>query len=409
MTTTKWIALLVAAILTAGVGEAADRAAPPGPDERALVQAINELGFDLYAQLRARDGNLFLSPYSISTALAMTYAGARGPTATEMAKVLRLPFKEGRVHRAFGKVNRDVIRDGLPHQTEIHVANALWVQAGLPVRTDFRTVATNLYGAGLTPLDFQRAPEQARGTINTWVEQRTQDRIKDLVPEGLLTPATRLVLTNAIYFKSVWMRPFPEAATRKDTFTLSTGDKVDVPLMQGRAAAGYLDGRDFQALALPFEAHELSMIVLLPKAVDGLAALERTLTAARLEEWLAGMTMYDMDLVLPRFKVAAEFPLGKELIDLGMPLAFSNRADFSGILTGERISISAVIHKAFVDVSEKGAEAAAATGMVKHTISGREPMPRAAFRADHPFWFAIRDTDTGSLLFVGRVTNPQAK
>ena len=411
MARTRLIAGLLAAALAAGATAAAapgDR--PAEPDEAALVGGNSEFAFDLYARLRARDGNLFLSPYSISNALAMTYAGARGPTAAQMAKTLRFALDGDRLHLGFAKIMRDLNGAGSKRSAELHVANALWSQAGFAIASGFQTSVRDRYDAGLQLLDFRRAPEKARATINAWVEQRTQDRIKDLVPEGLLTPATRLVLTNAIYFKGSWMRPFAADATRNETFTLSTGLKVgDVPLMRQRGSFRYLDGGRFQVLELPYEANELSMIVFLPSQGDGLAGLEPTLTAGPVADWLAKMTVHDVEVALPRFTVTAEFQLKPALVELGMALAFSEKADFSGIVEGQPLSLAAVVHKAYVDVNEKGTEAAAATAAAMMVTSAMAPAPRAVFRADHPFFFAIRDNRTGSLLFAGRVVNPQAK
>lgn len=411
MATTRWLAVVLAATLAVGAsGAAAGGGKPAEPDEAALVKGNSEFAFDLYARLRARDGNVFFSSYSISNALAMTYAGARGPTATQMAAALRFPMDGDRLHRSFAKVNRDVNGAGSKGGAELHVANALWTQMGLATLPAFQATVKNLYAAGLTPLDFRGAPEKARMTINAWVEQQTRDRIKDLIPEGVLTPATRVVLTNAIYFKGKWKYAFPAAATRNDKFTLSTGKTIgDVPLMRQQGAFRHLDGGSFQALELPYDANQQSMIVFLPKRADGLTELEKTLTAARVTDWMAQLTVREVDVTLPRFKVTAEFQLKDALTDLGMPLAFSpGKADFSGIATGEPLALSAVIHKAYVDVNEKGTEAAAATAAMLAT-SARAPEPRPVFRADHPFFFVIRDNGTGSLLFAGRLVDPQAK
>jgi serpin B len=411
MATTRWLAVVLAGLVAAGAGPAAAGGGKAAePDAAALVKGNSEFGFDLYARLRARDGNVFFSSYSISNALAMTYAGARGPTATQMAAVLHFPMEGDHLHQSFAKVNRDVNGSGSKGGAELYVANALWTQMGLATLPAFQTTVKTLYGAGLTPLDFKGAPEKARMTINAWVEQQTRDRIKDLIPEGVLTPATRVVLTNAIYFKGKWKYAFPEAATRNDRFTLSTGTAIgDVPLMRQQGTFGYLDGGSFQVLELPYDASAQSMIVFLPKRADGLAELEKTLTGARVTDWLAKLAPYEVDVTLPRFKVTAEFQLKDTLTDLGMPLAFSGKADFSGIATGEPLALSAVIHKAFVDVNEKGTEAAAATAAMIHTTSAALEPKKAVFRADHPFFFAIRDNGTGSLLFAGRLVNPQAK
>jgi serine protease inhibitor len=409
MVMTTWIAVLLASALSA-LSAAAETSGGQRaePDESAQVRGNSEFAFDLYGRLRARDGNVFFSPYSISSALAMTYAGARGPTATQMATVLRFPFEGDRLHRSLAAVTGKV--KAAARHADLRVANALWPQAGFPITPDFQSIAQRRYGAGLESLDFRRAPEKARVTINTWVEQQTDDRIKELLPEGVLTPSTGLVLTNAIYFKGVWKHAFLESATRKEKFILSTGQEIsDAPLMSQSRSLRYLDGGGFQALELPYTADELSMIVFLPRTVDGLAKLEASLTADRLADWLARMTTQEVDVTLPRFKVTAEFRLDQALADLGMPLAFSaGQADFSGIAKDVPLSLSAVIHKAYVDVNEKGTEAAAATGAVVRVTSAVVRPPRPVFRADHPFFFIIRDNGTGSTLFAGRVVNPQA-
>ncbi len=410
MATRRWIAMLVTAVLAAGDTAAlAGGVRTAGPDEAAVVNANTQFGFDLYARLRVRDGNACFSPYSISSVLAMTYPGARGATATQMAGTLRFPFEGDRLHRAFAQVTRDVNGAGSKGRAELAVANSLWTQTGLPMLPDFLQTVKTRYGASVTPVDFMRAPERARITINGWVEQQTRDRIKDLLPEGTIHKDTRLVLTNAIYFKGTWKSAFPESATRKDTFVLSTGRPVpDVPLMNQQGRFRYLDGVTFQVLELPYDADEQSMFVFLPKRADGLSDFERMLTAARMSDWVGRMAPHDVHVTLPRFKVTATFSLKDALTDMGMRLAFSPDADFSGITTAGPLSIDAVVHKAYVDVYEKGTEAAAASAATVRTLSLGGPEP-VVFRADHPFFFVIRDNHTGSLLFAGRVVDPQGK
>ena len=410
MATTVWFALVLAGALAAGVAEGAGPGAAADSAEATLVRGNDQFAFDLYAGLRRREGNVFISPYSISTALGMTYAGARGPTATEMATVLRFPVTGDRLHEAFARVTRDVSRIGSGGKAELYIANALWPRTGLPLDAAFKKTVGSLYAAGLTPLDFLNAPEKARMTINAWVEQQTRDRIKNLVPEGAVDQSTRVVLTNAVYFKGVWKHPFPEPATRNDAFVLSTGKKVgDVPFMRQVERLRYLDGGSFQALELPYTNDELSMIVLLPKQVGGLAELEAMLTAKGVSDWLARMTVQVVDVTLPRFKITAELRLQETLSRLGMPLAFSDTADFSGIAKGDRLKLSDVFHKAYVEVNEKGTEAAAATGGVMVPTSAGPPIRMEVFRADHPFFFVIRENGTGSLLFAGRLVSPLTK
>jgi len=409
MDTTRRIMLKFAAVMATGASVGTGRDGLPftgtTTDQRSLVDGNNQVCFDLYARLGTRDGNVFFSPFSVSSALAMTYAGARGETARQMASALRFPVSGEPLHQAFAVMLRSLNRSGSTPRNELRIANALWPQAGLPLARDFERIARDLHGAGLTAVDFER-PEQARATINAWVEQQTQDRIKDLMPEGALTPDTRLVLTNAIYFKGKWRRAFLEAETRPDKFIAPRGRVVPgVPFMSQHGTFRYLEGEGFQALALPYDGDELSMVVLLPQQVDRLSELERRLTAPRVTEWLATMPEREVYVALPRFKVTAAFKLKPVLSQLGMPLAFERgRADFSGIASGKPLYLSEVMHKAYVEVNEKGTEAAAATGAVVQVMSMRPAPP--VFRADHPFIFVIRDNATASLLFAGRVVDP---
>jgi serpin B len=402
--------MITAAVLAAGTAAEAGNEERTRADRSAVVQGNSQFAFDLYARARAGDGNVCFSPYSVSNALAMTFAGARGETAAQMSRVLHLPFGGERLHSAFATVISDLNGPRSARKAELAVANALWPQTGFPIDPTFRSIVQKQYGAGLQPLDFATRPEKARIAINGWVEQQTRDRIKDLIPEGVIGSRTRLVLTNAIYFKGDWMHAFREADTRKETFKLSGGRDIgNVPLMHQQRLLRFLDGGDFRALELPYRDNELSMIVLLPNAVDGLRALEQTLTPETVANWLDRMTDYDVDVTLPRFKVTAQFQLAEALAHLGMPLAFSSEANFTGIAPAPPLQLSAVIHKAFVEVNEKGTEAAAATAATMQLTSLQPPrQPRAVFRADHPFVFVIRDNATGSLLFVGRVVNPLA-
>lgn len=402
------LGLLGAGLLPGGTVGAAGRVSDA--DTAALVTGNSEFGLDLYTRLRAGDGNLFYSPYSISDALAMTYAGARGATADEMAKTLRFSLTPARLHPAFGNLIREINGAERKRQYELYTANALWSQKGYPFVPEFQQIAKGSYGAALEELDFKRAPETARRTINVWVERQTQDKIKDLIREGVLQPDTVLVLTNAIYFKGAWVNAFLEPATQPADFMGGAkGAARPVPLMRQQNIYRYLEGATYQVLELPYQAHELSMIICLPRRVDGLGDVEKTLTVAGVNDWLAKMTSHDVDVALPRFKVTAEFQLEQPLMELGMKLAFSReRADFSAMVKAQQVFVGAVIHKAYVDVNEKGTEAAAATGITMRALSAAPRWPKAVFRADHPFFFLIRDNRTGSILFAGRLTNPLA-
>ena len=373
-------------------------------DKAALVKGNSEFAVDLYGKLRAEKGNLFLSPYSISAALAMTSAGARGDTLKQMEKTLHLPVEQPRLHPAFGALLQDT-RAGKGYQ--LAVANAVWCQTNLPILDDFLTTNETYYKARPTGLDFRGRTEEARRSINAWVEKQTQDKIKELLKPGVLDELTRLVLTNAIYFKGDWDEPFDKKLTQDQPFQTAAG-KSTVPLMQRTGRYKYLDGDGFQALEMPYVNQELSMLVFLPKQVDGLAEFEKSLTSEKLKAWQDQFREREVRVYLPRFKMTAEFKLNDVLQALGMSDAFNEaRSNLSGITSAEKLHISAVIHKAFVDVNEEGAEAAAATAVVPAPTSvPLPPTPPAIFRADHPFFFAIRDNRSGSILFAGRLLNP---
>jgi serpin B len=399
--------LIVAAILaTIGGGGlmGMDQPAEQKANVAALVKGDNAFAFDLYDQLRGQDGNVFCSPYSISTALAMTSAGARGDTAAEMAKALHFTLSPDELHRAEAAVLAGLNAGGKPRGYQLSVANALWGQQGYGFKDDFLKLTQAHYGAGLREVDFARDAEAARQSINAWVSQETKDKIKDLLPKGVLNNLTRLVLTNAIYFKGDWASQFKKDRTRDEDFQTGA-DKVKTPLMHQTARFKYLDADTVQLLELPYAGKELSMVVLLPKKVDGLAQLEQTLAADKLAGWLGKLREQEVVVSLPKFKTTCEYSLKGPLEALGLKKAFGSTADFSGMNGKSRdLFLTAVVHKAFVDVNEEGTEAAAATAVVV-TLSAAMPV-RAEFRADHPFVFLIRDTRTDSVLFLGRIVNP---
>jgi serpin B len=371
-----------------------------------MVQGNTEFALSLYAQLSSQAGNLFFSPLSLSTALAMTYVGARGQTAAQMATVLHFPSDQQRLHPVFATLSKDLHAESETQGYQLHMANALWGQKGSRFREDFLLTTKTYYGAGLNEVDFRTAAEEARKTINAWVEQQTKDKIKDLIPLGALDELTRLVLTNAIYFKGDWVSPFMKPLTKEENFKVAADRQITVPLMHQTGFFNYCEGDTFQALELPYVGGKLSMVVLLPKKEDKLAELEQSLTVQNLSKWLSQLRRREVIVTLPKFKVTAEFILNEVLSTMGMPLAFSAAADFSGVSEEEALYLSAVIHKAYVDVNEEGTEAAAATAVVAVAVSARRPP--AVFRADHPFVFLIQDTSTGSILFLGRMVQPQS-
>lgn len=373
-------------------------------DASRVVAANNRFAFDLFAQLRATDGNLFLSPYSISTALQMTAAGARGGTAVEMARVLQLELPLDWAHPASGALVQSLDRGIALGGYRLSVANRLWGQSGYDFLEPFLATTRDHYGAELEPVDFRMEPESARSTINSWVEEKTENRIVELLPQGVVTADTRLVLTNAIYFKGDWARMFERDRTRPAPFHVSPSQDVEVMMMSQDASFRFAHVGATQVLEMPYVGNDLSMLVLLPESADGLPALEDALSIANLDLWTAALDTSRLIVSVPRFRVESAFSLSQTLKTMGMPSAFDLvTADFSGINGRRDLSISAVVHKGFVEVNEEGTEAAAATGVVIGVVSAPP-----SFTAEHPFLFLIRDNVTGSVLFLGRVVDPTA-
>ncbi len=378
---------------------------------RVLVQGNNSFALDLYAQLRRGDGNRFVSPFSISSALAMTYAGVRGDTVREMAKALHFTLPPDQLHPSFNRLITEIHGHNTPASAQqpaiqLFTANALWAQRGEPILGDYQQQIETDYQGGIFPVDFRLATETARQTINEWVEKQTKGKIEQLLKPGRLRASTVLVLTNAIYFKGLWESQFLKQHTVSDTFRLSARESLRVNMMNQTGRFRCLDEGTFQALELPYRGRAISMVILLPKAVDGLAQLEAACSEPRLEAWLAKLASRRVRISLPRFRLTEELELKSALSALGMPLAFDGgAADFSGITGRRDMAISAVVHKAFVDVDETGTEAAAATAVVMEKKGGAAARTMV-FRADHPFLFLIRDNLSGSILFLGRLVRP---
>jgi serpin B len=402
----RWAAGAVMAAAVLGGGAARGGVAPAA--QQSQREGNTAFACELYARLKAAagDANVFFSPHSISTALAMTSAGARGGTEAQMVRTLHFEPDPARRHAAFCEMEARlglVQKKGL---VKLSVANSLWPQKDCALLGNFLGLVRENYGASITPLDF-RAAEPARKTINSWVEEKTNRKIQDLIPGGALTAATRLVLVNAIYFKGDWKSPFRAEATKEAPFRLRPGQTAPAPLMFQKDRFGYGETDDLQTLELPYAGDDLAMLVLLPRKPDGLAALEDSLTPANLAKWTQAMRSPDVRVYLPKFKMTCRFSLNDTLRAMGMSDAFApGVADFSGMDGGRGLFISEALHKAFVEVNEQGTEAAAATGIGMRATA--LPPPPVEFRADHPFIFLIREKSTGSILFIGRVTNPAA-
>ena len=373
-------------------------------DTALLVKSDNAFAFDLYQNLCKEDGNLFFSPYSISNALAMTYAGARGQTALDMAKTLQFPFDQTRLNPAFNDLIQELNRRGQKRGYQLSIANRLWGQKDYGFLPEFLRISKESYGAGLEEVDFIGATEKARITINDWVAKETQDKIKDLLATGVLTGDTRLVLTNAIYFKAQWAHLFNEDATKKEDFTAAAGKTVKVDMMHASQVLRLFESDALQVLEMPYKQQDLSMVVFLPCKIDGLTEIEKQLKTGNADQWLSKAQTRRVALSLPKYKYTSKFMLNDVLSTMGMGIAFTPGADFSGMTSRQNLYITAVVHKAFVAVDENGTEAAAATAVVMGALGGGPPL--TTFLADHPFVFLIRDNRTGSILFMGRVVNP---
>ena len=420
---------LTAAALVAGCGGLHDstaaaaeirsdreRAAPSaGNAELAgLVDGNSAFAFDLYQALKGRDGNLFYSPHSISLALAMTYAGAGGQTESQMADTLGFSLSQDRLHPAFNALDQELASRGAGAQDRdgerfrLNIVNAVWGQQGHEFREPFLDVLAESYGAGVRPADFIAAPEESRLAINNWVAESTEDRIRDLIPLGVIDSLTRMVLTNAIYFSASWVSPFDEADTRQRPFHLLDGSTIDVPMMRTEEEFFYAEGDGYQAVDLPYVGHELSMTVIVPGG-GRFREFEESLDANLANQIVEDLGFRFVTLDLPKFEFESRFRLGETLRYMGMADAFdSAAADFSGMygrscLAGNPgcLYIREVVHKAFVSVDEAGTEAAAATAVMMQTESA--PPAPVSVTVDRPFVFLIRDREIGTVLFVGRV------
>ena len=379
--------------------------------QRTHSQSVTEgntaFALELYSQLKSTQGNLFFSPYSISTCLAMTWAGARGETEKQMREVLHFGDDKRQVHESFQELQSQLLEISKHAGTELNIANSLWAQEGHPFRRQFLQIAKTNYAGDLKEVDFVRGNQSVANEINRWVAETTKERIQNIMPPESLSDVTRLILANAIYFKGAWQNPFEKSETTEQPFHLIGNRVRDVPLMHRFDTVRYLAESEFQAIELPYRSGQLSMVILLPREMDGSAQLEARLTPALISRSLGQMKRKDVEIFLPRFKLESGFNLNDTLARMGMPDAFSPGADFSGIDGDRWLFISGIFHKAWGEVNEEGTEAAAATCVAVAGCIVEPPPPPPVFRADHPFIFFIRDTRSGSILFLGRLAEPE--
>ncbi len=385
---------------------------PQLADGHMVKLTAGQQGFalDLYRKLvGSEDGNIFFSPLSISQALSMTYAGARGETAVQMARVLNITLPDADHHRAMNALDQLLnSRKGEgDHGFVLRMVNAIWGQKNYPFLSGFLDILALHYGAGLRVLDFISDPERCRQAINNWVSDQTEEKIPELIAEGLIDSLTRLILTNAIYFKAAWAIPFDRDLTHNAPFSPPMGDCVSVSMMilppgggeNGEMPQAYR-GEGFRAIQLPYENNQLGMVLLLPDE-GNYSFFEENLSAAILDEAISGLSPFSGRVLMPKFAAEGDFSLSDLLQALGMVDAFAGQADFTGIVSSRELSISEVLHKATITVDEAGTEAAAATAVIIRYTSVPEEIV-----VDRPFILLIRDFETGAILFMGRIMNP---
>jgi serpin B len=378
-------------------------------DIASLVQGNNAFALALFEVLRSEKGNLFFSPYSISAALGMTYAGARGETELQMAKALHFALPQASLHPSFQALAAELAKRGEGAKASdgkgfrLNIVNALWGQEGYDFLQSYLDLLSTYYGAGMERVDYSQ-PDKARTRINDWVSKETEERIQDLIPDGGVNELTRLVLTNAIYFNAAWATQFDDADTAGGPFTLLDGSQLTVPMMNLTESFNYAVSDGYLAVELPYDGREMSMMILLPEH-GRLDVYERPLSGETLDKLVAGMAPQQVKLTMPKFEFDAQFSLRDTLAEMGMPAAFSADADLTGMAAKRELFISDVFHKAFVKVDENGTEAAAATAVVVG-LTAFNPVEPIEVKVDRPFLFLIRDIKTGAILFLGRVVDP---
>lgn len=368
-----------------------------------LVDAMNDFSFEMYKKLYSNsDENVFFSPYSIFVALAMTYEGAHGETAEEMYNVLHFPQDNDTMLCSFGRIYNLL---NIDKEYTLNTANALWIQENYPFLQEYLSFIENYYMGKASEIDFSNA-EQAAQLINHWVEENTKGKIKDLLSSGDIHPLTKLILTNAVYFKGIWKYQFDPESTLEKDFEISPENTVKVPMMsfsESSVELSYTETDDLQILELPYTGDKLSMMILLPKEKD-IPNVENMINYENLSHWRNSLTKTAVQVLLPKFKLETEYQLKNYLMDMGMQVPFTMDADFSGMTGHQELFIEKVIHKAFIEVNEEGTEAAGATSV--HMVLKSVP-DVIEFNADHPFILLIQHGETGNILFMGKVCNPQ--
>jgi serpin B len=403
----RFILLVSALFLLAVVGGSVPTVPALGPPAhlKTVVDGNSAFALELYGRLKGQEGNLFLSPYSISSAMAIAYGGARGNTEKQIAATMHFDAGQKKLHAAMSEIRRTLAGSAVAGKLELLVANGLWPQRNYDFRRDFLKLAQEKYDAAVDFVDFPAGPAAAAGKINAWIARQTKNKINRAVPPGMVTGQTRLVIANAIYFKGDWASQFSKEQTAPHAFWITPENSVQAPMMHQEHVFAYAESDAVQLLVLPYVRDNLAMIVLLPRERDGLAEVESRLDAKQLGEWLKRLQPRSVDVLLPKFAMESRFSLKGMLAAMGMTDAFDERANFTGMTARGPLFINAVEHAALVEVDEQGTVAAAATSFSIGCSAPPRP-PSATFHADHPFLFLIGDLRTWTILFLGRLAHP---
>jgi len=378
-----------------------------GQDINTTAQGNSKFAFELYNNLidEKPNENLFFSPFSISAALAMTYAGARNETQSEMSKTLHFSLDQTKIHSDFNYLLKNISHQD--DSTQLYIANSLWAQKDYVFLEDYFNLVKAKYNAGIENVDFIDSAEREKNRIkiNEWVERKTNDKIKEIINQGMLSSQSRLVLVNAIYFLGKWNTPFNKEQTGKGIFHSRSKNDIESFFMNNTLSLKYFEDKTLQTIEIPYKTNKFSMIIILPKSDSDIDAIEKSINYDKYVQILGSLKNETVELSIPKFKTTCELSLENTLQKLGMPISFSNLADFSGMTGHKDLKIDLVIHKAYIDNTEEGTEAAAATAVIMKTMS-MQPMQNKIFKADHPFLFVIKEAETGSILFMGKVINP---
>ncbi len=379
----------------------------------AQAQGNNTFAFELYNRLGKTKGNLFFSPYSISAAMVLPYAGSAGATRSQIQTVMHYLAQDTNLYNAFSGLNSFLTTSQFigPNESRLYLANSIWIQRDLKILPAFYQIASEYFKASLKQADFMRNPDSARLNINGWVQERTEGRIMDLLKSNDVDTSTRLVVVSSIFMKAVWLFPFDPSLTESATFFISPNASVSIPMMTRTSFFSLLQGNRYTLLEMPYRidkegAAQLSLLVFLPNENFELPQIESTILSSSLEGLMKNLERKQVIVSLPRFKLSQEFNLNQILQQMGLTLPFSSSADFSGITGNTELAINDVIHKAYLSIDEKGTEAVAATAVTIGLKAVQEETP-IVFKADHPFLFMIIEKTTNSVLFIGRYVNPE--